>query len=460
MCKTPSTHKKLNLLRVEEQRVQQKDGSKRPDTVATADSTAKPKKQAACVNCRKSKVKCAGGIPCFRCQRLDLASTCQRATTKKRGRKRKGQRPEKALAFEEAVKALPPKDPQSDSNFFSTLLAKFSSWQNKVFASSKAQDAVLRRRFVYFCSYLLESTKTNSSAASSPSNNADTGMTTWLQGTIRAQVNAFMKAQCLAPMDPASASSTSAAKLSDQVEKATWNVSPFGVAVLSAESLPFIGKGDPWVSDKLREMLGYPKKALSHIINDFSLFRRIVDESSFGSLFDRLWETISEGRESFDIVIGLKHQNGDVVNVHATWWIKYDDGLPTKFTIFFQKTTRQPQAPKSPVVASTISVGASAMTTQGPPLAGYSPFLGSPNLSSRSLKHAPPPLSIKNEFDSLEYLMTPMAPLQTSPSTFPSFDVTMSSSSSSDDDSWSPSSLDDVPSLMDLNDYGLDVPLF
>jgi hypothetical protein len=45
----------------------------------------------ACVNCRKSKVKCVGGIPCKRCLRLDMTSSCARCPPKKRGRKRKSQ---------------------------------------------------------------------------------------------------------------------------------------------------------------------------------------------------------------------------------------------------------------------------------------------------------------------------------------------------------------------------------
>lgn len=319
-------------------------------SVKTEQKKKRPVALPACVNCRRSKVKCTGGIPCKRCLRLKTESTCVRCQPRKRGRKRKAAKSNasdttwstasKSKLQKSSASGLPSRSDQDLEMDVVERLAGFSS-QFNIWQSAVNGVDVCRQRLVYFCAYL----KLNMLGRLSGN---ESKVVKKLASSLQQKVDSYL--QTIPHSDMAlyhqlmgkTVSGANQMDLEDDdfkldVEREVYSNMPVGTWIVDLKK-GFMSPSaqSPWVNARACQILGYTQDELTGILSDHDKYARLIHHSSFGPLSSSFWNAVSTGKGSYTNKCRFIHKTGRVLDLMATFWIHYRDGLPHLMTVFLQ----------------------------------------------------------------------------------------------------------------------------
>ena len=324
------------------------------------------KAKPACVNCRRSKVKCEGGIPCKRCTRLSLNDSCRRCEPKKRGRKRKAntKAPEKRgreVEEEEKLSIAPSAPPAAEKRFkesdaisaaaavmpnkdqndvekyaierFASLTGQFRTWRDKMRTVPRS-DKVAHTRFAWFCSYISHIINDYMNECQSKPNSQKL-VSVWLCSNLAEDVNQHVSTTDPELLKfPESATDMNHFKLN--IQKEAYRMFPTGVCILPMQPRPFDPNQKAWVSDKLAHLLGYSAEDLSVIMSNRNLFERLMYHSSFSTYSGAFWDAVEKGSYCFTTKLFFEHSTGSTMEFTCTFQLEYNNGIPMYATVFMQ----------------------------------------------------------------------------------------------------------------------------
>ena len=287
----------------------------------------------ACINCRRSKVRCVGEIPCERCVRLSLTSSCQRCETKKRGRKRKArnlENPELYKSLKASMAWQGEVGEREQIERMASLTGTFRSWRELLLTCPSDSQAM--GRFLWFCAYLSHCIKDYLSTVQNMSE-ANRLVSVWLCTNLAEDVNRFIAVYGRdVPMpDP---NGEDVQRLS--MESLDYRDLPMGVIVLPVYPRPFCPGTRPIVNGVVAEELGFNIDELTSCLGDRTTASKLASESTWSELVTNLIHTVAQNKMSFVSRMQFNRADRSIQNASVTNWIKYVHGIPSLLIMFVQ----------------------------------------------------------------------------------------------------------------------------
>ena len=287
----------------------------------------------ACINCRRSKVRCVGDIPCERCVRLSLTSSCQRCETKKRGRKRKPrnlENPELYKTLKASMAWQGEVGEREQIERMASLTGTFRSWRELLLTCPRDQQAM--GRFLWFCAYLSHCIKDYLSTVQSMSE-ANRLVSVWLCTNLAEDVNRFIAVYGRdVPMpDP---NGEDVQRLA--MESLYYRDLPMGVIVLPIYPRPFCPGTRPIVNSVVADELGHNMDEVTAWLSDRNSASKLAPEATWSDMVTNLIHTVAQNKMSFTSRMQFNRADRVVQHASVTNWIKYVHGIPSLLIMFVQ----------------------------------------------------------------------------------------------------------------------------